>query len=597
MPPPASHPTLACLLCALLSAPLLTPARAADPAPGPSWGQPPAAPASTNPADAAWTGGFNIVIKSNQTFVALGPPGCPIAVIGEEVWNLKTGGKTGITIPTQAEKRDPFALSTDGQILAVASNKYSRHRDSTTDVTVWDTATGHKICEIPSAERDADLDYIGLSTTQYLLISARSNGNRPSVLEVWDAKTAKRVRRFPFDFYAPATTSVSPDGRYIATGNAQIIQIYDLTSGQSVAHMPLPSANQPVSPKNPVGPPTTQPAMTSIVPFISMTQLEFSPDGRALAAYCTNPPRILCWDNKATLTDDVSFHLDNSFPSVEGSPFQWSPDSKAWLVEQHALVQRDSGRLVWTCPIAFADYVRSSFLDPQRILMIHSHPTPASEILPVPLDNIKKSLAAATNNKETPILRPGSAISIEIQCENLRGNESATKQALLNTITQRLQQDGISVADNQPTVLTLRFEEGVGDRLHVYQRPAPFDFHLKDTGRTVIEARALLHLQLHLRGQTKTLFADTLALRSCPTPNETTTDADVRQDLLRCADLDIARTLLPYFLSANPDISPLPLGLKPHDLPKNFLKKDTPDAGPPPVPPISTDPKHPVQGI
>ena len=443
------------------------PARPGTPPPGRSG-------AATNAA--GWSANAAAITLKNIDLVVQGLPGCKFLLVGQDVWNLQTLTKTGKPVPINGENRDQVALSPDGKLVAISYNKDNRsrtpdnNRPADIDVAVWDATTGANVCEIPSIERDVDCDYVGLSTGKWLLVSGRGNGQRPRVMEVWDAQTGKRVRRFACNLGSAAATSISSDGRYLAAADSRTVQIYDIATGAAVAAM-SPPAPADANRSNPV-------------PGVSINELLFSPDGASVAALSSSPfqaGRLIAWDNHGTVTDDIACPTGGvEFNPSGARSLQWSPDGNAWLVSQHWIVDRKSKRPVWNIQFPFADYARTLFIDPDHLLVLHNGPSSNnSETVPIPWADIRKALDVMTSKSSTLAFGPGKSVAIEIECVNPRGDVPATKAALLKSMTTRLDREGIKVADGSSTIIKMRFEEGVSQppspaqRLPAGPRPTP----------------------------------------------------------------------------------------------------------------------------
>jgi len=374
-----------------------------------------------------------------------------------------------------------------------------------------------------------------------------------------------------------------PQRRDIARqgGSDEKIAIYDIASGQVTSTL-----SAPLAPKSAVRIDMNSDHISIqdiSIPFYGLAALRFSPTGRQLAALFSAGPfdesfRLLCWDSAGKLTDNFPFRLGREFTLAEGPLLTWSPDEKSWLVRQHWLVDRAAQRLVWCHPIAFADYPRLTFMDPDRLLVIHSRKSNEGNIVPIPWDQVRAAQASAAKADGKAALYPGQTISVEISWLHLRGPELDARTALLEAITRRLAQDNIKIAANQPTVLQLELEEGVGDKVKIVTMHGPFDMQGTDTGRTAWEARGILHLSLKERDHPESLFETYLSGQGYPSGRTAITDASLRQDLLHDLSSDLLHLPLPYYLSGGDAKLMLPLGLKGETKPRQFMKVD-PDSG------------------
>ena len=118
----------------------------------------------------------------------------------------------------------------------------------------------------------------------------------------------------------------------------------------------------------------------------------------------------------------------------------------------------------------------------------------------------------------------------------------------------------------------MNFKEGVGNPVKIMIQPTPEDPRPRDTGRSTLEARALLTYKVMTRGNDKVYFSDAIGHSRNTTLAAEPSDAANREALVRLLPREIRRMELPYFIPQEPGLEMLPLGCKPHPYPADFIK-------------------------
>ncbi len=167
-----------------------------------------------------------------------------------------TDGSVKVTLKGDTEDIHRIAFSSDGQMLAGASNE---------DIHLWNLNTGEQnaILEghtkwvgyivfspdgntLASASSDRTLRLWDVNTAthkatlskyargiSYLLFSPDGNtlisGDTYDDIQVWDVNTGKRI--IEFDALSLRCIAISPDGNTLATGGFQVLYLWDLATG------------------------------------------------------------------------------------------------------------------------------------------------------------------------------------------------------------------------------------------------------------------------------------------------------------------------------------------------------------------------------
>jgi hypothetical protein len=533
---------------AIPKTPHATAASVAPAATGPDWGSDmiTRSIAASAPATRIALTPTAIVCKNHEPAVISEPS--LLAVFGNDLWDLRTMTRVGpgFSFPRTTD-RLTTVMSADGKFVVVAP--FHGRRDATSvDVTVYDTATGAKVSDVLSALREDDLDYVGLAKSPWMLIASRGLPFGESPMELWNFQTGKIIRRFNCCYRDAERTVLSPDGKFVAMANDETIKIYNLETSEAVATMETPAGDIHAGVEINATPDSVR-VRAVAMSSLSIACLAFSPDGTELAGLSApfggDEARLICWDAKGKVKDDFVFGgCRRLFPADPGM-LQWSPDGSAWMIKGRWLLDRKFKRVVFGSEGLWAENIVGAFIDPQHYFVAHPLSNARSEVLDLPREALRKSIAVATDAKAPAILRPGQSITLQLALENARGDPASTRQAILDAVTARLKRDHIAVAENQDTVLSLTLKEGIGDHA---RRGAV-------VARGILEYKILVHDK---DGKDKEYFSESIAQQG--DDSQSTTADQNRAEMLRIFQMDIAEMDLPYFIPAQPGLVALPFG-------------------------------------
>jgi hypothetical protein len=514
-----------------------------------------------------------IAIKNRYDLVVISEPAAKL-VTGTTLWDLKTLAPAGapLNLPKGNYTVAAAALSPDGKYLAVGDARDARGAVNSADgskdeATVYDTDTGAKVFELPGGDTGARVSLLRFATGQRLLVGSSGADKSRVGFEVYDVPSGKQVRRFNCDINKSNQTATTPDGRYLAVASDKTLEVYNIESGKSVLIAAPPPFAMPGSRQD------KAPHVESPNPYHFVEGLQFSADGRELAGYFAElQPRIVVWDTGGNVIDVIPLTDIPQKGPANYSTFNVSPDGSCWMIAGNALVDRRTKRCVWMREYTGIDEVHGIFLDDERFFLMHRFGRQSVEVITLPMAAIRKSLAAAADSKMPAVWRPGQAVSLELGLQGVGGDVDFMRTLVLDAVTARLSEDNITVAADQPTILKLNFEEGVSRLIKVMSPPTPGNRVPHDTGRTILEARALLTYQVMARGQDKVYFTGAVGASSNSHLASEPSDAANRAELARYLPGDIDRMQLPYFIPQDSRLETLPIGFKARSYPADYVR-------------------------
>jgi hypothetical protein len=479
--------------------------------------------------------------KSPVTF---GPPGCPVLVVGDRVWDLKQN-KEARQLEGVAELRGHRALSADGKWFATASKQPNQ---TDTAVAVWSTETGKKVLDVPGKAKEY-VDVMAFAGEKALALGGRHSNK----IDLWDVEAGKVVKTLTVPDRRVETDKLafSPDGRSFACIAHDKIVLTDAGSGKQLRTLDPPGAPAPKG-----APAAKRPGGIDVIFVYARTSaMAFSPDGEELAAFSTHPqPRLMVWSAKGKLLMDEPVPM----PQVvsHSNTLDWLPDKTGWLVNGH-LYDRASKRVALSVKMPFASPVPAHLLDKDRIAAVFASDESQLQTVTIPWKELTASLKHM-GTKPDAFVSPSQPLSLEVDVTAARADAEATRKLLIDAVTQRLARDGIKVAEGAPTVLRLKLAEEAGETLPIYERQSPFDFRGRDTGRKATEAKGAAVLELVARGTAEPLWRGHLTAQSARSFSEEITDVSIRKTMLEHLTRQLSSIDMPYFLPRSKDHVALP---------------------------------------
>jgi hypothetical protein len=493
--------------------------------------------------------GSPIQLRSGEKVVWSPHPGSFVAIVkdgdGGEVWDAATGKKVGRRIAS-LPRAQRYALSPDGKQLALLVIKGQQ-----SSVALWSVESGKPGQSFTYAGKAGYSDHLLFAGPDRLLIA--QPGSQATTIQIWDVHEGKQW----IEIAAPAYLSdkgyaIRSDGSQLAvfgTIGEDSVLVFDVARGERIAELPLGSRCQ---------------------------GLAFSPDGQELAALLSDglTNRVVCWvpEKRQEVTNFATTASSSGLVGAvgyQGPLLEWLPDRSGWLLWGHAVVDRASRQVVWTLQSADDDLLPAArrLLDSDRLALFAG---PSSlqrmQVAHLPWTKIDASLRALEDDAPAA-LKPGQALTLELEIGKLRGGTvEETRDVLAEAVARALAERNIELADDQPVVLALRYEEQEGEQLEELARErgpggipvSPFNPHAKGTGRTLKATQ--MHCELDLKLDGKSLWSSKIDLdpHSVIIRGKDFTDAAARESALQMVAVRLAYQPLPYFLPADPALTLLP---------------------------------------
>lgn len=247
---------------------------------------------------------------------------------GAQLWNLETGKTIGGKF---GHVDDPAAtLSPDGQWI-VAEHFENGQRYS----AVWSTKTGQRVWTAPTPHHISPRRDFG-GDTEIVEVTAKN-------IWIWDFRSNRKVREIEAATSSFGLPHYSPTRKYLVRPESNGLRLYDLTYGDLVGQLAFPG-------------------FAGLE--LKLAELDWSDDGKELAAVFRTSR------DKASRIDDawavaswsmkdgslVAQHAIGREVIIALNPYaapleiDCLPDHDGWWVRNVAMIDRKSGKVVWTLP-------------------------------------------------------------------------------------------------------------------------------------------------------------------------------------------------------------------------------------------------------
>jgi len=306
-----------------------------------------------------------------------------------EVWDLASKKLVGQFKGPLGWDDKSVALSGDGAYLA---GKLT-HRAS---VEVRQTRNG-RVAQ--SFDTDGPfVDYVEFAGNDRLIFGKL--GNRK--LQVCDIKSGDKVCELKVGERADVdSVAISPGGAYLAVASAGDgrLQLHDLKTGEVVAEAATPRSKGQAA---------------------RCVGLRFAPDGSEVAGLFESfrDFQVVCWDAvNGKMLDQFDLGKTVAKPTFyKDRGIDWLPNKSAWLVLGYAMVDRQSGKKVWTLPFDDKNLKVGPrhFLDSEHAMVVSSSPGMTLRTFEIPLDkvNAASTIVRAGGNAADASLPPLKSVDL-----------------------------------------------------------------------------------------------------------------------------------------------------------------------------------------
>ena len=481
------------------------------------------------------TGIWPLYSTTPSPFVVVGQNGAE----GEsrEVWDLRTLQKTGsIRGKLGSSTTGPARLSPDGRFLAVDGTGSGSERV----VEVWSFGDGklaRRIEPRPVPKKVLGFDFA--AEGKVVLAIEAEIGN---LLQVYDFQTGSLAATHPLGPKFQANSLAFSPGRKLAAYLTDVeLRVVDLANAKLVGSLPAKGACKGMA---------------------------FSPDGTELAASFFEAPggRLTSWD--LVMGEMAVTHVLPSGPTFEtpgwaGSAapaVEWLPDGSAWLLDGHALVNRQDGRWVWSVFAPSYQAPNGSFRpnaliysqavkildDDHAIAGLKGADGPRLEVVKLPWAVADASLKAFESGAPA-LLGAGGSLTLTVNVGGVRHSTPAEAEAgLTEAIREGLAAQGIGLASGRQVVLHVKHSEEPG--------PAYRIFGPGGNNGSVTSTRFVTELTLTVSGSKTPAWSerkDVTGLRSYASSRETggkTDEAGLRMGGFEGLKETLSHLGMPYFI-------------------------------------------------
>jgi hypothetical protein len=189
------------------------------------------------------------------------------------------------------------------------------------------------------------------------------------------------------------------------------------------------------------------------------------------------------------------------------------------------------------------------------------------QIVKLPWPKIDAALKALSSDVPAHV-KPGQTVTLQIEVGAVRsGTPEQAKVELLKTVTERLEADGIKVADGQPVVISLRYSEEAGATLNEVAGggpgappgPGPGPFGGVATGKTVQGTKAFCDVAYKIAGSNTPFWFNRIDLdpRHIIVRGEASA-AKAREATFGMLKSQLIQQPIPYFVPKDSTLATLP---------------------------------------
>lgn len=400
-----------------------------------------AEPTVTSELPIDWSASRMSVPVKRDSIVVYAGGNSPFVFVDNAVYNMATGELAyRIELPKDAmvTLNRRASLAADGSMLIFAAAPFGETAE------IYDCRTGLYYERVLPPKLAARVMYLAFRQPTEVVVCWQS---APSKAQVWNLKTKKMLREMNCDQFDGARADFSPDGQHMAVPVPGGVVIYNIWSKKLAARAAVRGSNS--------------------VP----DGVRFSHDGQELAVVTDNGQRVVCWNAAAEVQQDFRLGFEARAAAYKGSPIEWAPDGKHWLLFGHHLLDRQTRRPVWKLKAGTHTDVPHRFADKDHLAVVRgSGDGGVFSVVRIPWTEIAQAAANQPSviSDQTPVTGP---LSVKVEATNVvAGTAGKAAEELQNLVALRLVQLGLKVQSGQGDELRVTYSEEPPTRRVV---PAP----------------------------------------------------------------------------------------------------------------------------
>lgn len=469
-----------------------------------------------------------------------------------ELWNLPTGQRMGVMngTPVKSNRR---ALSPDGKYLALAA----LDRKSANEVEVWSMETGKRVSTFPADAKEMSMTIIDFAGPGEVLTYTfgQQNGKFGFHLRIWDAEKGTALRQIDLD------KNLSGDGRY------------DISPGRNfLASIVIPEVLILDLQKGRIKGTISPPVKTEDGKHVTIDSVRFSPDGNEIAVMSEGQlSGVIAVHDMATgnkkLTHEVTAPQKNSLQhpaSYKGPHLEFVTVPNGFLLYGGGFIERETGLMVWNYRMGILEFSHwKRILTPAGLIVsTGGNNSRKIQVTPFPSEKLAKSIDAYRGS--TPALvKPGEKVKLTVEVGEVRfGKPEDTKKGIERALAERLAEDGLAVADDGATVMTIQYKETAGKTLQEVKGGTPLGGGGVATGRSVQSTAGELKLAWTSKDGNTPIYTETINLdpsRLMVRDSGDVTDEKIRQQVFAILKIQLSSLPMPFFVPTDKELMVLPM--------------------------------------
>lgn len=437
---------------------------------------------------------------------------------------------------------DRRSLSPDGKTLAVAlgddeTGKVARLYKLGQKTSGFGTAAETLLAPgIGRGRLRFRVHFLTFLSPDRLAVGVESQGTGGTArIVIFNVETMKVAKEIPARDLSESV-ALSPDGNLMANMLRNELAIYDLKKGAKIAQLEHPRISE-----------------SGLYGFGQCYGMAFAPDSTEIAALIDRS-RLVIWNAKGKIIfDEVLARELSSTQRNDG--VLWLPDQKSLLLGREFLYDRERKFFVWQIdrgPFQSEQPVR--ILDQDHAL-IHISDHKGGDLVKqtIPWQGIEETIGGEKFD-EVALVKPGEALSVEVQVFNARfSNPQEVANVLGTALEKRVQKSNFKTSPNQPVLLQATYNEAQGEQKRIVEG---FVFG-RDTGQRVYDSTGHLEIKILTRDKKEVVWQQTIRSDGGSRIEGTINEASVREQMFKYVRSHVERLALPSFIPKPGVVFPL----------------------------------------